>query len=300
MTSRNFRALANYRAKLADRITNLNPVLAQDLRAIKLPWYLIRNADEGSTQDSDTSEVFIYDEIGGSFGISADEFVKDLQNIKSKKIDVRINSPGGSVFDAVAIYNSLIKHPATVTTYVDALAASAASIIAMAGDECVMMIGSQLMIHDALGAEMGNAKAMRAMADFLDQQTGNLATIYASKAGGDIDEWLKLMYAETWMFAQEAVDFGLADSVYVRPKAMPMEEETEEEPEEDLDDTEAEEIEAEEDEESTEDDEIAAIMAYRHRLTNRGFKYTGRRDRRYDHVNNAIHRDVDKLLANWR
>lgn len=252
---------------------------------MKLPWYLIRNADAGDGDDSKggkeetTAEVLIYDEIGGSLGVDAKTFVEELNAITADNIGVRINSPGGSVFDAVAIYNALVMHPAKVTTYVDALAASAASVIAMAGDECVMMVGAQMMIHDALGIEIGNAKAMREMADFLDSQTTNIATIYANKAGGEIDAWLKLMYAETWMFAQEAVDLGLADSVYTRAvKSATKDADLEpDKPEEPVEEPEDEDGEGDDEEHMPDEDEMAdALMRMRHRTTNRGYKYTNR------------------------
>lgn len=284
------RTVNGYKAKLIDRIAALDPRTAADLRNLKLPWYVIRNADtpapDGPPQkktapdeepdgDEPAAEILIYDEIGGSFGVAAEDFVLDLQGITASNIDVRINSPGGSVFDAVAIYNALVKHPANVTTYVDSLAASAASIIAMAGDQCVMMVGSQMMIHDALGAEMGNSRAFREMADFLDRQTENLATIYLAKAGDNgtsLDDWLKMMADETWMFAQEAVDLGLADSVYTRAAQREMMPPEEDQPEESDDAA------AVEDEETDPENaaDIDALMAITHRLTNRGYKYSGR------------------------
>lgn len=272
------RLIAGYKAKLADRIRAQDPRLSDELRNIKLPWYHIRNtADE---EGESISQIRIYDEIGGSFGISADEFIDELNAIKAKKIDVRINSPGGSVFEAIAIYNALISHKAEITTYVDALAASAASVIAMAGDSVVMMMGSQMMIHDALGVEMGNAADMREMAKFLDRQSDNLATIYADK-GGDAQDWRSLMLAETWMFAEEAVAMGLADSVYTRTVKREMAEELEEDPSDDMEE-EMEEESTEEEEESTEDSEedidalIDSLMARQHRVTNRGYKYNSR------------------------
>lgn len=271
-----YRAIIGYKAKLAQRISALNPGLANELRTLELPWYTIRNVEvpeEEEEEKGTSAEVFIYDEIGGSFGVSADEFVKDLQEVDTDNIDVRINSPGGSVFDAIAIYNALVKHPANVTTYVDALAASAASIIAMAGDQCVMMVGSQMMIHDALGIEMGNASDMREMADFLDRQSLNIASIYANKASGEIEDWRALMLAETWLFADEAVTAGLADSVYTRAAKREM---AELEPEEGEEEEETEMAEPEEEGEEKEDDEIEALMRTRHRLTNRGYRYSGR------------------------
>lgn len=285
------RVINGYKSKLIDRISALNPHTAADLRNLKLPWYTIRNADappapppspdkedKPKEDEEPAAEILIYDEIGGSFGVSAEEFVTDLMGITAKNIDVRINSPGGSVFDAIAIYNALVKHPANVTTYVDALAASAASIIAMGGDSVVMMVGSQMMIHDAMGAEMGNARDFREMADFLDDQTRNIASIYAYKSGNqaDIENWLGLMANETWMMAQEAVDLGLADSVYTRAvkrEIMPSDEDPTEEP--DSDEPEQGEPEPEKPAEN-DSDELENLMRTRHRLSNRGYKYSGR------------------------
>lgn len=268
--NRGLRALRNQRSKILERIRNLDPGLAGSLDEIKLDWYRIRNAIDNPS-DPNTTEVFIYDEIGGLCGISAEQFVKDLQEIDSPRIDVRINSPGGSVFDSIAIYNALVKHPANITTYVDSLAASGASIIAMAGDTCVMMVGGQMMIHDALGLEMGNAREMREMADFLDKQSDNIATIYASRSGNDDTEmWRNLMLAETWMFAQEAIAYNLADSIYERPKNYPDPVEPTDDDDVIADDDEVESVEL------NEDELIGALMTTNHRLTNRGYRYLGR------------------------
>lgn len=282
----NARVIAGYKARLIERISALDPHLAQGLRGIKLGWYHILNVNDNDDEETEeveeaTAEVFIYDEIGGSFGVDAAEFVKDLSAITAPSIKVRINSPGGSVFDSIAIYNALVMHPAYITTYVDSLAASGASIVAMAGDECVMMVGSQLMIHDALGVEMGNAADMRAMADFLDQQSMNIATIYANKAGGEATDWRALMLAETWFGAQEAVDAGLSDTVYKPPpKQETGKKPVSEEDEKKKDDEEHEHEEGMpmpmEDEEAI-DEIVSALMQTQHRLTNRGYKYPGRR-----------------------
>lgn len=220
-----YKAMRNQKARIIDRLRNLDPGLATSLAEIQLDWYRFRNV--AATADKpETTEVLVYDEIGGICGLSAENFVNELNEIDTPQIDVRINSPGGSLFDGIVIYNALAKHPSHITTYVDALAASAASIIAMGGDECIMMVGSQMMIHDALGVEMGNSRDFREMADFLDRQSDNIASIYAHKSTtNDASGWRNLMLAETWMFANEAVDFGLADGVYVRPKNAPDAEE---------------------------------------------------------------------------
>lgn len=270
--NRHVQALIGAKERFYTRVTNLDPRLGNELRNIRLPWYTITNqsdVDGAPEEEEDTPQILIYDEIGGSMGISADEFVSDLNAITAKNINVRINSPGGSVFDAIAIYNALVAHPANVTTYVDALAASAASIIALSGDKVVMMLGSQMMIHDALGQEIGNAADMRIMAKFLDQQSDNIASMYAAKAGGDLADWRATMIAERWYMASEAVEVGLADEIYKpTPKQEVASEMPEEAPEEETEDIEAE-------EEVKED--VTALLRYRHNLTNRGFKYAGRR-----------------------
>nr|WP_179419657.1 head maturation protease, ClpP-related [Streptomyces sp. TLI_235] len=155
----------------------------------------------------------MYDEIGGYWGISAADFVSELSQVNASAIDVHINSPGGEIFDGIAIANALAQHPATVTSYVDSLAASIASVIALAGDRVVMAPRSQLMIHDGSGYCMGNAADMRGMAELLDRQSDNIASVYAEKAGGDVADWRALMTEETWYTAEEAVAAGLADEV---------------------------------------------------------------------------------------
>lgn len=169
-------------------------------------WYEIRNY-AGST-----AEVILYGEIG-FWGTSAEDFQRELRGITAPEITLRVNSPGGEIFDGIAIHNALRSHPANVTTYVDSLAASIASVIALAGDRVVMMPHSQLMIHDGSGLAIGNAADMREMADLLDRQSDNLAAVYAERAGGTVEEWRERMRAETWMTAAEAVEFGLADEV---------------------------------------------------------------------------------------
>lgn len=176
-------------------------------------WYRISNlAGTGA------AEVWVYDEIGW-FGVSAQDFVRELTTIKADKIDLHISSPGGDVFDGLAIYQALRNHPAQVTTYVDSLAASAASFIAMAGDVRVIAPHAQMMIHEAWGMCVGNAAEMAKMQDELDRLSANLAGIYAKRAGGDAETWRAAMRAETWYSAEEAVAAGLADRVQEDTKA---------------------------------------------------------------------------------
>lgn len=206
------RRLASRRERTAQRIIDQGgPV---DLMNLALPWYEIRNAAEDDpAADPDTTDILIFDEIGGSFGVDAKTFAQDLAAITTPNIKVRINSPGGSVFDSIAIHSALLQHPARIITQVDSLAASGASVIAMAGDEIVMMPGSQMMVHDAAMHNDGNAAEMGKAATWLDRQSQNIAAIYAKRTGGDPIAWRDLMLAETWAFADEAVELGLADRV---------------------------------------------------------------------------------------
>jgi ATP-dependent Clp protease protease subunit len=177
-------------------------------------WYRIQNAAK-----TDEATVYIYQEIESFWGVSAHDFVRELAGIKASTIHVRINSPGGDVFDGMAIYNALKRHPSEIVTHVDGLAASAASIIALAGDRVVMGVGSFLMIHNAWGIVIGDAKDMREMADSLEKITGSLAGIYATRTGKPADEIQAMLDAETWLSAEEAVEGGFADETEDAPKA---------------------------------------------------------------------------------
>jgi ATP-dependent protease ClpP protease subunit len=172
-------------------------------------WYRVTAAQR------DRTRVDIYGPIGDSFGdgVTAASFVKDLADITTAAIDLHINSPGGYVFDGVAIFTALRDHEATVDVSVDGVAASAASFVAMAGDTVVMSKPAKLFIHDAQGLAVGNAETMREMADVLDDLSDTIAGIYADRAGGDVGSWRAAMRTETWYSASQAVDVGLADRV---------------------------------------------------------------------------------------
>ncbi|MFM9430052.1 head maturation protease, ClpP-related [Arthrobacter sp. MP_2.3] len=172
------------------------------------PWYRMEAAAGGTAAD-----VYIYDMIDSWWGISASTFVRDLEALDVETINLRVNSPGGSVYDGVAIMNALHRHPANVIATVDGLAASAASFIIQAADEVVMGRGTELMIHEASSIGWGNAADMLEMAAHLDRLSGTIAGIYAERAGGTAEEWRTAMQAETWYTADEAVKAGLADRV---------------------------------------------------------------------------------------
>jgi ATP-dependent Clp endopeptidase proteolytic subunit ClpP len=191
----------------ARRLTNL----VQQPKAAS--WYRISNDASGPTR------VDIYDEIGGggwfSTGVTAVDFIAELAQITGD-IEVHLNSPGGDVFDGLAIYNSLAQRPGKVTTIVDGLAASAASFIAMAGTTRVISPGAMMMIHEASGLCVGNAGDMRETAELLDKVSENIASIYSAHSGR-ADGWRDAMKAETWYTADEAVAAGLAHRVAERP-----------------------------------------------------------------------------------
>lgn len=158
-----------------------------------------------------SAEITLYDVIDRFWGISAAaiyEQLKELGDVKS--IRVRINSPGGSVFEGMAIYNLLKQHAARVTVSVDGLAASMASVVAMAGDDIEIGEGAYLMIHDPLGFVRGGSEDMREMAELLDKIRDQIIGVYARRTAQSEDQIREWMQDETWMTADEAVTNGFA------------------------------------------------------------------------------------------
>lgn len=156
-------------------------------------------------------ELWLYEEIG-FWGVTAADVAASLTPLAGERVTLRLNSPGGEVFDGIAIFNLLKNHPGGVDVVVDGLAASAASFIAMAGESVTMQPHSRMMIHDALAFAYGNAAELTALAALLDDLSANIASIYAERSGGDVDAFRELMRAETWLDPQAAVDLGLADA----------------------------------------------------------------------------------------
>lgn len=171
------------------------------------------------------AEILIYDVIGTDWfgeGVNAKKIKAALDEIGAVgDITVRINSPGGDVFDGLAIYNALRTHTAHITTRVDGLAASVASVIAQAGDTRLIVQSAQMMIHEAWGYAAGPAAELRDFADLLERQTANIAAIYAERGTDDVDGFLERMAAETWLSDVEAVELGLADEVLVPERKDP-------------------------------------------------------------------------------
>ncbi|NHN55781.1 peptidase [Calidifontibacter sp. DB0510] len=160
-----------------------------------------------------TARVYLYAEIGGWFGVLAEDFAAEVNALEVDQIHLHVNSPGGSAFDGLAMANVLRQHDAKVIAHVDGLAASAASLVILGADEIVMEPGSQLMVHDAWAACIGNAADMTKTASILDKLCTDMAGLYAVRAGGTPQEWRAVMLEETWYTATEAVDAGLADRV---------------------------------------------------------------------------------------
>ncbi len=169
-------------------------------------WFRVRNYLPEVTQ------IYIYDIIG-EYGVTRSDFQRAMNEIRTPEIELHVASEGGSVWDGIAIYNSLKNHPAYVRASIDSIAASAASFIVMAADEIEIEKSARMMIHDASGLCIGNAKEMRKLADELDEITDTIAEIYSDRAGGDKKAWRKLMDQERFFDAQQAVEAGLADRI---------------------------------------------------------------------------------------
>jgi ATP-dependent protease ClpP protease subunit len=197
------------------RVANL---LAAQQRPADTGWYRVIRDDAGTGP----TRVDIYDEIGGGGGwfsdpgVTAVDFVATLAQITGD-LEIHINSPGGDVFEGLAIYNAIAQRPGNVVTVVDGLAASAASFIAMAGTQRIICPGAMMMIHDASGLCMGNAADMRELAELLDKVSENIAAIYQAHSPQSGIDWRAAMVAETWYTADEAVAAGLAHKLATRP-----------------------------------------------------------------------------------
>lgn len=171
-------------------------------------------------KEDQTADIYIYDEIGG-WGISARRFTEDLISLGNlSHINLHIHSPGGEVFDGIAIYNQLKNHSATITVYIDGLAASMASVIAMVGDTVIMPKNAMMMIHKPWGVSWGDANDMREYADLLDKLENVLIPAYVAKTGKTTEEITAMLEQETWLDGDECVEHGFADKVIEPVKAM--------------------------------------------------------------------------------
>ena len=174
---------------------------------MKGKWYSIQNKAGGETAD-----IYIFDEIG-TYGVTAQEFINDIKDLKGTSINLRINSLGGDVFDGMAMYNVIKRREAKTTVYIEGIAASIATIIALGADEVVMAENSLFMIHNAWGGAMGEAKDMRKTAATLEKISGELTDIYRKKTGLSYDALAEMMDEETWLNAQEAYELCFVDTI---------------------------------------------------------------------------------------
>ena len=172
-------------------------------------WYRLR-----ATRQS--ADLLLYSEIGGIGGKTAADLLAELDALGPiKTLTVRINSPGGDVFDAIAMHNALIRHPATITCCIDGLCASAATLVALAGDTVCMADNAQFMIHEPWTCAMGNSADLLKQSDLLDSIATQITAIYARKTGASVEDIRAWMQAETWYTAAEAEAAGFVDVIDV-------------------------------------------------------------------------------------
>jgi ATP-dependent Clp protease protease subunit len=167
------------------------------------PFYAVKNEA--------VPTVYVYDQIDAWYGVSAKQFVQDLNAIDSSEIHVRINSVGGDVFEAKAIATALRNHKAKVVTFVDGLAASAATTVAIAGDEVHMAPTAQFMIHNAWSYAAGDYRDMAKMSDTLKRVNDGIVAEYSDKTGLSVSQIEQMMNDETWLSGAEALQKGFVD-----------------------------------------------------------------------------------------
>ena len=170
-------------------------------------WYNIK-----AEASSKSADVYIFDEIG-TFGLTAQSFIEEIKSYKDTPMSLHINCVGGDVFEGMAIYNVLKKRTARTTVYIEGIAASMGSVIALAGDEVVMAENSLFMIHNAWGGAMGEATEIRKTAALLDKISGEIADIYTKKTNLPYNKVKEMMDEETWLSADEAFNLGFIDSI---------------------------------------------------------------------------------------
>ena len=171
-------------------------------------WYSIKNIAK-----SQMTEVMIYDEIG-NFGVDAKSFINEIKQIPNDtSVLLRINSPGGSVIDGLAIYDAISRMPQKVTARIEGIAASMASVIALAADEVIMSENSLYMIHNVWGGEVGDSDDLRKAADLMDKMGERLINIYVSKTGQSEEQIRSWMDEETWFNSSEAQEAGFINLV---------------------------------------------------------------------------------------
>ena len=171
-----------------------------------------RNWFEIKAESSKVVDVYIFDEVG-TFGINAQSFIEEIKAHKGQPMNLHLNCVGGDVFEGMAIYNVIKKRKAKTTVYIEGIAASMGSVIALAADEVIMAENSLFMIHNAFGGAMGEAKEMRKTAAVLDKISNEIADIYTKKTNLPFGKIKEMMDEETWLTADEAFELGFVDSI---------------------------------------------------------------------------------------
>lgn len=219
LSAENERLLREARDSLDTVLSKLAQEDPQDASSIRYvnrmalkPGHVRINAQSGEGE----AEVLIYGDIGGGWwdeGITGESISKQIAELDVDTINVRINSGGGLVFEGLAIYQAFARHDARIVVHIDSIAASIASVIAMAGDEIRISEGANLMIHKPWSGVWGDANALRKEAEILDQLQAGLINIYEARTDAsreDLEAWVN---AETWFLGQQAVDAGFADVI---------------------------------------------------------------------------------------
>jgi len=168
-----------------------------------------------TNKGSGKAEILIYADIGGWFGISSFEFIQELNNLGAvNHVDLRVSSEGGSVIEAIDIYNAIRRHSATWHAHIDGLAASAASWLILATDKVIMAENAHMMIHRAATPAFGTADDLRKTADLIeDIEQTSMVNAYKAKTGLDNATIMDMLNAETWMTATKALELGFVDEV---------------------------------------------------------------------------------------
>jgi ATP-dependent Clp protease protease subunit len=168
----------------------------------------------------DTAKVYVYDVIDSYWGASAKDLIDALQAAGDKKVDLHINSPGGDVFEARAMVAAVRAHAPGVTVYIDGLAASAATYLALSGQAVHIQEGAMFMVHNSWTITWGNKAELRSTADLLEKIDGTIAADYARKTSATAEQIAAWMDAETWFTAEEAKTAGFVDSVITGTSAQ--------------------------------------------------------------------------------
>jgi ATP-dependent protease ClpP protease subunit len=193
--------------------------IPSNVATLRNVWRIVNSVPEVSrpswrvtNADSDRPKLYVYDVIGG-WDLDAAEFVQAVHSITADAVDLHINSPGGFVYDAVAMFEALEQHAAAVHVKIDGLAASAASFLAMAGDTVGIARGGRMMIHDAQLVVWGGPAELQEALDLANAVSDDISGYYAGRAGGKAADWREAMSNTTWYSAAQAKEAKLVDTV---------------------------------------------------------------------------------------